>query len=853
MPIKIFLSYSHQDEELKEQLEAHLSQLRRDNIIESWNDRKIIPGQKWGEEISEHLKSADIIIFLISPDFICSDYCCDIEVSEGVKQHNDGKSKVVPIVVRPCDWKEMEIGKIQALPKDAKAVTTWPNRDEGWLNVTFGLKKLINEYRDKKKNMNIAPSFENVLTPSFKEWLNDTDIVFKHRMKESVVLDDIFVYPDVKKLDGKKKLKNTIVSSRLLSEGCDLCLILGEEQSGKTSLCKRYCKDFINSGFSPVLFNGENANKSNLMDVLKEALATQYNEVDVDKFKCSKNKIIIVDDIDKIRLNQKHQIKFINEIRGVFDSIIFTASESFMYAIPDFDCFDDFLMYEILLLNHGKRSELIEKWISMGVEETIPEEELYAKLDMTKLHIDSFVRKNVVPPKPLFILSLLQSIETFEPNKLELTSYGHCYQYLIYKSLENVRIEHTDLDKHLNYLTELAFYIYSSGFDYIEIDKLIEFSNEYSEKYLKVDHNKIISNLVMCGLFKSENQRYFFKYKYVYYFYIAKYIAENISVNDKVKDVYGDLLENLHIEKKANIIIFVTHHTKDPLILDEILLCMMEFFDDKIEATLKVEELSFLQNFIDEIPKLVMEQRDVKEEREKNNRALDDYEITSDKMDKSFEKIDPNNILAMVNRAFKSIEIIGQIIRNRHGSLQKSTLVDLAENAYGVGLRFLTFYLNLSETVRDDVIKIIKHLLIDDPKINNEKVEKEAKNIFLFLVYGVIFGVLKKISFTVGSKEAEEIYTILNDNKKSPAVSLISTSIKLYFTKELSVKDLAKTYRELDGNITCQHMFRQILIQHMYMNYVPYKQKQQIASEFGIPVTDQVIIENRKETKLLSR
>lgn len=852
MAMKLFLSYSHQDEELKNQFETHLSQFKRDKLIESWNDRKITPGENWCKEISIHLEDADIIIFLISSDFIASDYCCEIEVKKGIQQHNEGKSILVPIVVRPCNWKDMEIGKFQALPTDLKPIVTWNNKDEGWLNVIFGLKKLINEFKEEKKGK-IMLSEKKILTPAFNKWLSDTEIVFKHRRKEEIKLNDIFVYPDLKRVHDEQKFQATIIPSNILVQNTGLYLILGEDQSGKTSLCKRYYNDLMVSNYSPVFVNGCDVNKSNLKEQLKKPLKKQYNETSVDNFLSQKRKAILIDDYDNIRLNTKYQKKFINEIKEVFDIVIFIAGDSFQYVIPDMDHLDNFILYEILLLSHGKRSELIEKWITIGIEEVISEEDLYKKLDITKIHIDSFVKKNIVPPKPLFILSILQAIEAVDPNKIELTSYGHCYQHLIYKSLESVDIEHSEIDKYINYLTELAFYFYVSGNDFVEIDKLIVFSANYSAKYLALDHKKAIGNLVNCGILQLNNQKYLFKYKYIYYFYVAKYIAENVSSNDNVKGIFTDLLENLHIEKKANIIIFVTHHTKDPYILDEIMLCMMALFDDKIESTLKVEELAFMQDFIDNIPQLVIEQRDIRKEREKNNKALDDYEIVNNEIEKDIEKLEPNSILAMVNRAFKSIEIIGQIIRNRHGSLQKTTLVDLADNAYGVGLRFLKFYLNLTEVVKNDVVKIIKHLMIDDPNIKNDIIEKEAKNAFLFLVYGVIYGVLRKISFSVGSKEAEEVYDILNNNKNSPAVLLISTSIKLFFTKRISMKKLTKTYKKLEGNITCQHMFKHILIQHMYMNYVPYKKKQQISAEFGIPVVSQVVIENRNETKLLSK
>ena len=122
MSIKLFLSYSHKDENYKEALEEHLSPLTRSKLIESWNDRKIVPGTNWKDEIDDNLLSSDIILFLVSSSFINSDYSQEIEVKTAVEQHNLGQSVLIPIVVRACHWQSMGFASFQGLPKDALAV-----------------------------------------------------------------------------------------------------------------------------------------------------------------------------------------------------------------------------------------------------------------------------------------------------------------------------------------------------------------------------------------------------------------------------------------------------------------------------------------------------------------------------------------------------------------------------------------------------------------------------------------------------------------------------------------------------------------------------------------------------------
>ena len=143
--IKIFISYSHSDEMLLHELTKHLSLLRRQQVIEAWYDRDIAAGREWVGEIDEHLESADLILLLVSPDFLASDYCYDIELRRAMERHEVGEARVIPIILRPVDWAGAPFGKLQALPSDAKPITGWPNRDLAFLNVATGVRLVCEE------------------------------------------------------------------------------------------------------------------------------------------------------------------------------------------------------------------------------------------------------------------------------------------------------------------------------------------------------------------------------------------------------------------------------------------------------------------------------------------------------------------------------------------------------------------------------------------------------------------------------------------------------------------------------------------------------------------------------------
>jgi hypothetical protein len=142
--LKVFISYSHHDEEHCKELVMRLKPREKEEKITVWYDRELVAGEKWESRIEESLNNADIILLLISPDFLYSDYCCD-EYNKAIERQKAEKIDVIPIILRPAGWQSSGLGHLQILPKDGKPVTAWYNKDEAWLDVQNGIEKAINK------------------------------------------------------------------------------------------------------------------------------------------------------------------------------------------------------------------------------------------------------------------------------------------------------------------------------------------------------------------------------------------------------------------------------------------------------------------------------------------------------------------------------------------------------------------------------------------------------------------------------------------------------------------------------------------------------------------------------------
>lgn len=145
--IELFYSYSHKDEDIRAQLENHLRLLNRQGVIAGWHDRRIAPGTEWESEILNHVNSARIILLVISADFLASDYCYDEEMTRALERHASGAARVIPVIVRACDWTHARFGKLQALPKDGEPIMSWTNIDEALTDVAKGIRAVASELR----------------------------------------------------------------------------------------------------------------------------------------------------------------------------------------------------------------------------------------------------------------------------------------------------------------------------------------------------------------------------------------------------------------------------------------------------------------------------------------------------------------------------------------------------------------------------------------------------------------------------------------------------------------------------------------------------------------------------------
>ena len=479
---KLFISYSHKDENLIEDFITHVAPLKNNDILSDWYDRKIETGEEFQKDIDNNLENADIICLMISSNFLASKACLK-EKDVALKLRETNGIRVIPIILSPCAWTtHKELSELLAVPTDGKAVTSFSDKNEGWLDVINWILKVCH-------SVNTIISLK--LKDPFKKFLNSADILSKsHRNKEILNLEDIFVFPRLKCYDDEEvsfKYDSKNFNSEILSY--EKLIIAGENQAGKTTLCKVLFQIYRELNFVPIFLDDENKYLGNPHKKLEKAFLEQYDFENFDDIDIKR----VVPIVDNFHI-AKYQEKYIEQYES-FRYQVLIVDDIFGLNIKNQALIAEYSKFKIREFTSLERNELIRKWIEVKEESQIQinpnhlQQSIDDKTEKIENSLGIIFGKGIMPSYPFFILSILAAQDTQKPLDSEITSQGHCYQALIYLYLRREGVTNEQIDIYTNFLTELSFWIFdkNNGIN-LDRDDFEEFT-EYYESHFQFTHS----------------------------------------------------------------------------------------------------------------------------------------------------------------------------------------------------------------------------------------------------------------------------------------------------------------------------------------------------------------------------
>lgn len=836
--LKLFISYSHKDEKHINDFRAHITPFRENGLIKDWYDRKILPGREWQKEIDNNLDDADIICLFISHHFLGSD-ACKKELKRAFQLKKERGIAVIPIILSECLWEDNElISKPLVLPKDGNAIANFDDTNVGWKEVCTELKRVLNK-------LSIIQNLK--VTDDFSDFLEDAELFTKaHPNKEEVLLSDIYTYPNLKRYDTNREYEDTLDSKILIQNlyKYPSLLIAGEDQSGKTSLCKKIFQDLRTSFFIPVyLEDGENKYLGNLDNKIEKAFNKQYQNGDFENL--TTNRIIPI--LDNFHY-AKHKEKLVNQIKK-YDKHIIVVDDIYALNFRDEALIESFTHFELTEFSPLQRNNLIEKWISLSDQQSTNNKNyLYRRLDKNTELVNTTLGKNfgsgIMPSYPFFVLSVITTYEIYnKPLSEEITSQGYCYEALIFSYLKNQGVKNDEIDIYINFLTELAFYIYDNQLKDLPKNDFEIFLDNYSETYnLPIDKELLLNNLLNANLITVDSfNNYSFKHYYIYYFFVAKYLSENIKEH---KNDIKTIINNLHNNDKAFICIFLTHHSKDDFILDQIIDQSSKLFQTFNSATLEKEELNFFDQQVDIIAEAALPEETPEQERKKRLKAKEKLQEAnlSNSSNNENQNLEEEDFAKELRRAIKTVEVMGLIIKNRAGSIKRNRLEEVFEEGMRIHLRIMTSFLEFikDEETQEEVIKMLcdrleKVIEEKNTKPEDEELEKIAKELFWNINFSLIYSFLGKIIHSLGSDKLISIADEVCNKLDTPASFLVNHGILMWYNKNLQLETITNKLREGNFPKTAKNIVRHMVVNHCRMHYIDYKDKQRIEEKLQIP------------------
>ena len=803
--LRLFYSYSHKDHQHRARMEQALTLLRdQDRVLKDWSDCQILAGHSISKEIKQHMEASDIFAFLVSPHFVASPPCRD--EWRRVRQMADARPHIVcvPIILAPCDWKHLEaMSDLKALPNDGTPVTTFPDSDTAWQQVCDGLRALT-----------LALRTNFTIRDAFRREIDTTDFI----SQEHVPLHKIFVFPH---LCSYTETKGNDTVQQSVNNIPDLLrtkqvLVHGDELSGKSALCRHLFLSLADDA-QPVLYvNMATLDRRTTTTAFRDAYEHQcYGDYSL---WCKKTgKTIIIDNLS----HAPHELDLLLLAITQFDRVIVTTSSATFYAyFKDDDRMARFRIVEILPLTHAKQEQLIRKRLSLSDRPDIDVTD--GRIDQVENQVNTVIISNrIVPRYPFYVLSILQTYEAFMPTNMLITSHGYCYQVMIIAHLIKAGISRSDdeIDSCFNFAEHFAFAIHQAevGGGGIGLGAFETFVGEYRTTYLL--KQSTLSRLCdgEYGIVARESGG--FRTPYMYYFFLGRFLAK---YSKEHRTTIDRMLERSYVKANCLTLMFIVHHTSDRGIIEDIVLRTMCTLEGVAPSTLDRDEARMFEEIVTAIPKDVTSTNSVEAERERERRQRD-----MDEEDDALEE-ESVGVVNDVYRILKNNEILGQVLKNKYGSLERKTILDIVEAIADGGLRLVRLLVGSQEEINRAAAVVHKRR----PALGVEKIKKAIR--MLSFVWA-----MNNIEMVVAALNKPEISDLVEEvvgKKGTAAYDLIGYFLRLDTAGELTMDD----YKRLKAMLAkYKYPFIESVLSvrtqwHLNTHRVPVRVEQAICAQLGV-------------------
>lgn len=714
---------------------------------------------------------------------------------------------------------------------------------------------------------------------AFAERLADPGREFKHPRRRDLRLRDLFVYPDLrermldKRLKGDKSAPATIYGENVAEHvgRAKRALIVGPEESGKTALLRALYGDFQRAlQVVPVMLRGSDVRghtASALDRAVERAISAQYSPAVVAEYMGMppERKALLIDDFDSFEYNSKAQAGLLREARDRFGRIVVAADDLYRYEqlsqeAREHGPFIDFEQCEIKPLGFRLRRDLIRKWVLLGQEYSINQREVFEAVEHRERVIDNILRGDFIPAFALTVLLILQACEVDPNHAVNSGTYGYLNDFLITRALATVSKQVTDIGTMSAYLSYLAHSQFVADREYLSREEFEEATARYIEQYgLMLTPERLLANLTSAKLLVAADGQVGFRCRHYFYYFVAKFFSDNIegrrdkSFSSELNSQLRDIADHLYFDPYVSILTFYFYFRKDEGLIEYLLGNSRQIYCEYEPCDLGTH-VSFLNELYEKKPDRLLPEPDPEKRQAEIRRGMDreddgDRDMSTPRPAKLKYSRELQDHLKM-NIALKTMQVLGQVLKDSPGQLPASLKTDIAAECYSIGLRALRALFAMAELNLADFQRAIEELIKERRAYDPEaRVPKDANRFLLWLCLGAALGVIRRTSRAVGHTQLGRTYlAVLERFRSLTSAELIDFSIRLDHFHQVSrpvVEDMVRD--RLRDNIFGYQILQDLVYNHYALFPSDRSERQQICDLVGIYSQDPRFLDKRQK------
>ena len=705
------------------------------------------------------------------------------------------------------------------------------------------------------------------ITDKFRQLITDPGAALTTQTGSQLRLADLYVYSDMQEVTDGSEVKRILSTSYLqdyhrLEGGV---LLSGEEKVGTTSLLFMLYGHFHDLGHLPVYVRGMDLKSASDKDIdaaIKKAVVEQYGEEQLVKFEQmpSAKKVLLLDDLDDSPIRSTNQrAKALAAIKTRFKYFIVTVSELFDFkgsvAIHADGGLADVREYQVLPFGYTLRAQLVRRWIQRTADDgSLDEATMLARIDRAERLMDSVMDRNIVPSLPLYLLTLLRSIDTGESGSFEESGLGEYYDFLIKEGLNAAEVPRSEWGKVIEYCTHLAWVMHATAQKELSTQEMRDFNARYSETEMRVDLDSRLKNLVRARILANNGDYYRFRYHYIFYYLKGRYLAtrlNDLAVLAHVKECCA----HLYVRENANTILFLAHHAFDkPVFIEAVLEALNTPFAQVTPIEFRKNDTAEIGDFVRDLPALKYTGESPEQVRERRNRQRDESE-TDDGLSDAKHDDAGTDFLSQMVALLKTVEILGQILKNQVASVSRQRRVELLQVLLRGPLRLVTAYFDYIKANKEEAQLELAERIRKTGSMDNERAHKQAKRLLAQLIQFSCFGFMLKAVNSVSSDDLLEDIDSAAKTIGSPASKMLALGVRLDSPRDLPRREIAAFLKDVEKDFIGMRVLQLFTLHRLYMFRTSEKDKQWLDSQevLGLKVQHAVDLQYRGQKKLASR